>query len=92
MRAERAVFGSWALSALGVLAVLVPKCPLCLAAYLCLFGLSASTAHAVAFFGRPIAFTLIACSAVATALFVIQRARRLRQAEGAPASCCSQHS
>lgn len=79
MRAERAVFGSWAFSVLGLLGVLVPKCPLCFAAYLCLFGLSASTAHAVAFLGRPLAFALIAGSALATALLVMQRARRARK-------------
>lgn len=92
MRAERAIFGSWTLSVLGLLGVLVPKCPLCFAAYLCLFGLSASTAHTVAFLGRPLAFALIACSGIATALFVMHRARRARKTQRASASCCSQHS
>ncbi len=93
MRAERAIFGSWTLSALGLLGVLVPKCPLCLAAYLCLFGLSASTARAVAVLGLPLALGLIGCSAIATALFVAGRARRVRTARRAHAtrSCCSSH-
>jgi hypothetical protein len=80
MRAERALFGSWAASALGLLGVLVPKCPLCLAAYLCLFGFSAGTAHALATLGLPLCLGLLFISALATALFV---ARRGRYREGA---------
>ena len=91
MRAERAVVGSWTVSALGLLGVLVPKCPLCFAAYLCLFGVSASTARAIAVLGRPLALGLVACSVIATAWFVAQRARS-RKVSSARPSCCSQRS
>ncbi len=75
-RAERALFGSWLGSALACLGVIVPKCPLCAAAYLCLFGMSASSAQAVVKLGLPLCITLIAVSAFSSALFVARRGRR----------------
>jgi hypothetical protein len=77
MRAERALFGSWFATALGVAGVLVPKCPLCAAAYLCLFGVSAGSAQAIVKLGVPLCLGLIVVSALATALFVSHRGRRL---------------
>jgi len=78
-RAKRATFFSW-LGTFGTFAacvgVFVPKCPLCVAAYLCLFGFSASSARAVAELGRPLCVALIAGSTLATALFVARRSRR----------------
>jgi hypothetical protein len=77
MPAERAVLGSWLASALGVAGVLIPKCPLCAAAYLCLFGVSAGSAQAIVKLGVPLCLGLIVASAFATALFVARRGRRL---------------
>lgn len=87
-RVGRALLGSWLGSALAAAAVLVPKCPLCAAAYLCLFGLSASSARAVVQLGLPLCIALIAASALATALFVARRGRRLARREKASDSCC----
>ncbi|HET7544916.1 MAG TPA: hypothetical protein VFK05_33855 [Polyangiaceae bacterium] len=74
-RAGRALFGSWLSALLACFAVVVPKCPLCAAAYLCLFGISASSARAVVALGLPLCLTLIAGSTLATALFVARRSR-----------------
>ncbi len=75
-RSSGALFGSWLASALGLLGLLVPKCPLCLAAYLCVFGVSASTARSVAWLGVPLCATVIGVSVIATAVFVAKRGRR----------------
>lgn len=75
-RNGRALFGSWLASALGLAGLLVPKCPLCLAAYLCVFGVSASSARSVAWLGVPLCATLIGVSVIATALLVAKRGRR----------------
>ena len=74
-RAARALFGSWLGTLLCCLGVLAPKCPLCLAAYLCLFGVSASSARAAVQLGVPLCVALIASSTLATAWFVARRAR-----------------
>ena len=74
----------------------MPKCPLCAAAYLCLFGVSAGSAQAIVKLGLPLALGLVVVSAVATALFVAHRGRRLtgRGAAAKPAGrdshggCC----
>jgi hypothetical protein len=84
-RAERALFGSWLSALLACLAVFVPKCPLCAAAYLCLFGVSASSARDVAELGLPLCVALIAGSTLATALFVARRSRPLAR------RCCDRH-
>ncbi len=87
-RSNGAWFGSWLASALGLLGLLVPKCPLCLAAYLCVFGVSASTARSVAWLGVPLCATLIGVSVVATAVLVAKRGRRpARQGVGACPGC-----
>ncbi|MEI9937652.1 MAG: hypothetical protein WDO69_10575 [Pseudomonadota bacterium] len=78
-RAERALFGSWLTTALACLGVVVPKCPLCAAAYLCLFGVSASSAQAVVKLGLPLCIALVAGSALATAWFVARRGQRVRR-------------
>ncbi|HYP76091.1 MAG TPA: hypothetical protein VER12_09055 [Polyangiaceae bacterium] len=88
-RAQRAMLGSWLGSALAFFAVAVPKCPLCAAAYLCLFGLSASSAQAVAELGVPLCVAAIAGSTLATALLVMQRGRRLRARSRSERTCCS---
>ena len=75
-RAKRALFGSWLATTLGLGGVLIPKCPLCVAAYLCLFGVSAGSARAVAQLGMPLCLLLVLVSASATALFVARRGRR----------------
>ncbi|MGC4086599.1 MAG: hypothetical protein QM756_16850 [Polyangiaceae bacterium] len=72
-------------SALGtaVIALLVPKCPLCVAMYLTGFGLSATFSRGAAPFVRPVAFALVALAGVALTL-AVWRARRRRVAP----SCC----
>ena len=89
MRAERALFGSWLATALGVTGVLVPKCPLCAAAYLCLFGLSAGSAQAMAKLGVPVCLGLIVVSTLATALFVSHRGRRLADPGATSSRACA---
>ena len=87
-RAGRVLVGSWLGSVLAALAVVIPKCPLCAAAYLCLFGVSASSARAVVQLGLPLCLALIGASAVATALFVARRGRHLAAREKSDDSCC----
>jgi hypothetical protein len=67
-----------------LLAISLPKCPLCVAAYLIAFGISASVAHAAAPFVQPLAFALVAATLVALTL----GAWRLRHREAQP-TCCS---
>jgi len=67
--------GSWLGSALALSAVMLPKCPLCVAAYLCVFGVSATSARAVVQLGLPLCIAFIAASALGTALFVARRGR-----------------
>jgi hypothetical protein len=81
--------GSWLGTALAALAVIVPKCPLCAAAYLCLFGVSASSARAAVQLGLPLCLMLIAGSTVATALFIARRGRQIASRAKSSHSCCS---
>jgi len=83
------LIGSWFGSLLAFLAVFVPKCPLCAAAYLCLFGVSASSARAAVQLGLPLCIAMIAGSALATAWFVARRGRHLAAGEKSTESCCS---
>jgi len=97
MRAERTIVGTSALGVLGILGALVPKCPLCFAAYLCVFGLSASTRQALASSGKPLGFGLIGCAALTATwsgarrtLSARRRAGRFSVLEpGNVATCCS---
>ena len=61
-----------------LLAVFVPKCPLCVAAYLASFGLGAGLSHSAAPFVRPVAFTVAGVAALTLALGVWRRRRRRR--------------
>lgn len=65
-----------------LVAALVPKCPLCVAAYLTSFGLGAGASHSAAPFVRPFGFTVAGVAALALVLGV-WRSRR-RRARG----CC----
>ena len=67
-----------------LLALLVPKCPLCIAAYLAALGLGATAAHSAALFVRPVVFTLAGVALLALVLGV-WRSRHRRTAP----SCCS---
>lgn len=75
------------LSALGVgstvAAILVPKCPLCIAAYLTLCGVGAGWAAVVAPVVRPAAFALSVVSLAALVVTIVRR-RRSRSAIEAP--------
>ena len=80
------------LSALGVAstvaALLAPKCPLCIAAYLTLCGLGAGWAGAVAPVVRPAAFAVSFVAFAALALAVV---RRWRATSGAAAKLPELH-
>jgi hypothetical protein len=66
----------WTLALVPCAALLVPKCPLCCAAYLSLFGVSAAAASLIAPLLRPLAFGV---GAVALALWFAYAVRaRLR--------------
>jgi|SRR3954462_15153436 hypothetical protein len=69
-----------------VLLVLAPKCPICVAAYLASFGVSASIALCLAPLLRP----ALAAFAVAGVLGLIWRTvrRRATAAESAAQCCC----
>jgi hypothetical protein len=86
--ATRALFGSWLSTVLACSVVILPKCPLCAAAYLCLFGFSASSAQAATRLGLPLCVALIAGSALATALFVARRGKRVAARAESEQSCC----
>jgi len=79
---------SWLGTALG--ALLVPKCPLCIAAALSLLGMNAVAASSAAPLIRPLAFAV----SVAFLLFVLRSERRssmlrrLRGRKGNNRSCC----
>ena len=87
-RAGRALLGSWLTAALSCLGVVVPKCPLCAAAYLGLFGVSASSAQAVVELGVPLCVALIASSTLATAWFLARRSRRVAVGAVCAQTCC----
>lgn len=62
-RARRGRGGSALTLALGVALALVPKCPMCIAAYLSVFGLGMAAAGALAPWCLPLALLLILASA-----------------------------
>jgi hypothetical protein len=65
-----------------IVALLVPKCPMCVAAYLASLGLGAGVSHSAAPFVRPVAFTIAGVAALALAL----GAWRIGRRRAAP--CC----
>jgi hypothetical protein len=65
--------------------VFLPKCPLCVAAYLTALGVSAGLASLAAPFVRPAAF-LVASASLGALLIGLWRLRKRRQAP----SCCAQ--
>jgi hypothetical protein len=65
--------------------LLLPKCPLCIAAYLVTLGVGAEAAHDAAPFVRPLAWAMMSVALVALALGL----RRLRRrAEAETPRCC----
>jgi hypothetical protein len=80
-----------ALSSAGtfVLAALIPKCPLCVAAALTAWGVGASAASAVAPAVKPVAFGLMAVAAITLVVFAVRRMRSRSRAAAVVGSCCS---
>ncbi|HVU04952.1 MAG TPA: hypothetical protein VHE30_24545 [Polyangiaceae bacterium] len=72
-----------------VLAALVPKCPLCVAAMLSAWGVGASVAGTVAPVVRPALLVLTVAAVLAVGVVGVRSSRnRRRRAESQP-SCCS---
>jgi hypothetical protein len=67
----------------GVLLVLAPKCPLCIAAYLAAFGLSTGAASAVAPWLRPGAALLFGI-AIAVTVYELARRAHSKMRSGSP--------
>jgi hypothetical protein len=81
-----------ALASIGtlVLAVLVPKCPLCVAAALSALGVGATAASALAPAVRPLVFVVAATAVVGLAIAEGRRlARKRRHTETGTHSCCA---
>lgn len=74
-RGRRRARLAWAVAPWLALAAL-PKCPLCIAAYLCAIGVGAGVAAPLAGAMIPIARLAAVVSAVALALYALRRARR----------------
>src|SRR5262245_6067129 len=88
-RAAKAPRGLWA-AALGsaLVAVLVPKCPLCVAAYLVLLGVSAGAASLAAPLLFPAAIALAALAFGAAVFRGRDRRRTRRSSPPTPACRC----
>jgi hypothetical protein len=71
----RRLGGSSAAVALGLAATLVPKCPLCVAAYLSVLGLSGAAAGALAPLLLPVGEALLAVSVLWTAFILLRPSR-----------------
>ncbi len=76
-RGRRPARLAWALAPWIALAAL-PKCPLCIVAYLCAIGVSAGVAGPLASAALPIARIAAALSLAAIALWAIHAVRRAR--------------
>jgi len=84
MRARDGLVGSLTSIATMAGAALVPKCPMCIAAWLCALGVSAEAAKIVAPFARSGAFVLAAALVVVAALVTASAIRNSRSR----ARCC----
>ena len=78
---RRSRLPGWLAVGSGLLAVALPKCPMCVAGYLSVVGLGATTAGAVVPVLRPIAFAILALS---LAWLIARRLRRFARAPAAP--------
>jgi hypothetical protein len=67
--------------------VLIPKCPLCVAAYLTSFGIGATAATSAAPLVRWLALGLIFVASLALGL-ATRRASARRSARATPPACC----
>jgi hypothetical protein len=76
-RASRSLWASGTAGVLGLLGVFLPKCPLCVAAYLCMFGVSASTALVLARLEWPLCCGLVGVSLLGAVLFARRSAHRV---------------
>lgn len=81
MSADRAASGASSLVAL-LGAALVPKCPLCVAAWLGALGLGSAMSAEVAPLVRPAVFVLAALTVLVAAATLLRHRRR-------PARCCA---
>jgi hypothetical protein len=75
-RAARPSRLSWGAFASGVALALLPKCPLCLAAYLTVLGVGTGAAASLARLLHPLAASI---AAVVLAVFVLRLARRAQR-------------
>ncbi|HVY28732.1 MAG TPA: hypothetical protein VHB79_19385 [Polyangiaceae bacterium] len=66
--------------------LLMPKCPLCVAAYLVSLGVGVEAAHSAAPFVRPLAWLLVLAALAALGLGLWRARSRTRSA--AAACCC----
>jgi len=96
-RSAPSASGSWRgrasalISAAGtiVLAVLVPKCPLCIVAMLSALGIGASAAATLAPAVKPLVYTLTTSALVAFVAFAVRRARSRKRRSTPGPHCCS---
>jgi hypothetical protein len=76
-RPARAVVGSSLGVALGLAAALLPKCPLCIAAYLSAIGVGTAAAHTLAPLLFPLGIGLVAISLALLAIVAVRHRRAL---------------
>lgn len=73
---SRAVRGPGLSLVLGLLAALLPKCPLCIAAYLSLLGVTVGVAGVLGTMLRPVGFVV---AAVSLAFILVRRLQFVRR-------------